>query len=69
LAEQAERGVADRELLDELADRNQAHYLEANQQVHAMAADDVVSGSELSTMLNVNREIHHALKNLLLSLE
>ena len=34
-----------------------------------MAADDLVSGSELSTMLNVNREIHHALKNLLLSLE
>ena len=69
MADQAERSVADREVLTELANRNQAHYLEANQLVHAMAAEDVVSGSELSTMLNVNREIHHAIKNLLLSLE
>ena len=42
------------------------HYQAANSAVHAMASGDVVGGAELSTMLNVNREIHHGLKNLVL---
>lgn len=57
-----------REILADLLSENEAHYLDANQRVHTMAAEDMVSGSELSTMLNVNREIHHGLKNLLRSI-
>ena len=51
-----------------LLEENEQHYREAIAQVNAMAASDKVSGIELSTMLNVNREIHHALKNLLQSI-
>jgi phosphate:Na+ symporter len=52
------------ESLQQLLMDNESHYHEANTAVNAMAAQDAVSGIDLSTMLNVNREIHHALKNL-----
>ena len=58
--------AVDRDTLDQLLGDIESHYQSANTAVHAMASSDVVGGSELSTMLNVNREIHHGLKNLLL---
>lgn len=60
--------AADRENLTQLLSDIDSHYEHANNAVHAMASNDLVSGVELSTMLNVNREIHHGLKNLQLSL-
>lgn len=57
-----------RESLTNLLNDNEARYRDANNQVNILASGDVVSGIELSTMLNVNREVHHALKNLLLSI-
>jgi hypothetical protein len=58
-----------REALAKLSNHNETHYLEAGDRVSAMASRDRVSGIELSTMLNVNHEIHHALKSLLASIE
>ncbi len=58
----------EQQVLAQLMDDNERHYQEANLTVHAMASTDVVGGTELSTMLNVNREMHHALKNLFLAL-
>lgn len=58
-----------REKLARLFKDNENHYLRAHEAVNDMASHDLVSGIDLSTMLNVNREIHHSLKNLLLSLE
>lgn len=69
LASSAALSPPGQEALTQLMDDNERHYQEANHTVHAMASSDVVSGVELSTMLNVNREIHHALKNLFLALE
>lgn len=62
-------GALDRETLKQLLNDNENHYKDANDNVHNMASNDVVSGAALSTMLNVNREIHHAIKNTLLALE
>ena len=58
--------AVDRDTLGRLLGDIESHYQSANMAVHAMASNDVVGGSELSTMLNVNRELHHGLKNLLL---
>jgi phosphate:Na+ symporter len=58
-----------REILAELMNDNENHYRESNDTVNSMASSDSVTGIELSTMLNVNREIHHSLKNLLLLLD
>lgn len=62
-------GATIRETLSGLLGDNESHYREANETVNTMASSDRVTGIELSTMLNVNREIHHSLKNLLLSLD
>jgi phosphate:Na+ symporter len=51
-------------ILDLLAD-NEAHLQTANTRVRDIASSDLITGSELSNMLNVNREIHHAIKSLL----
>ncbi len=58
-----------RESVSGLLGDNESHYTESNHDVDNMASSDSVTGIELSTMLNVNREIHHSLKNLLLSLD
>ena len=60
---------AGREKLSALLADNEQHYRRADDDVTAMAARGSVSGADLSTMLNVDREIHHAVKNLLLALE
>jgi phosphate:Na+ symporter len=57
-----------REILAGLSSDNEIHYLEANKRVSELAARHGVGGVELSTMLNVNHEVHHALKSLLLSI-
>ncbi len=69
LAKAEDAGAARTEALAELREDNERHYRQANDSVNTMAASDSVSGVDLSTMLNVNREIHHAVKNLLLALE
>ena len=68
LSSRTATSAGDREILTQLHNDNEKHYGEANASVRAMAPNDVVSGAELSTMLNVNREIHHALRNLLMSI-
>jgi phosphate:Na+ symporter len=55
----------DPSLLELLAD-NERHFQAANTRVREIAAHDQVTGSELSDMLNANREIHHAIKSLLI---
>lgn len=69
LASATSLSVRDRETLTQLLNDNEVNYTDANNSVNAMAANDAVSGAVLSTMLNVNREIHHAIKNALLTLE
>ncbi len=59
----------EREIVMRLLEDNERHYQQSNDAVNQMASMDLVSGIELSTMLNVNREVHHALKSLLLALE
>lgn len=58
--------AVDQDAVEQLLRDVENHYQAANSAVHAMASGDVVGGAELSTMLNVNREIHHGLKNLVL---
>ncbi|TGD73311.1 Na/Pi cotransporter family protein [Mangrovimicrobium sediminis] len=62
-------GGEDAVTLNALLEDNERHYQQANEAVHDMAGQDTVSGIQLSTMLNVNREIHHALKDLLQALQ
>jgi phosphate:Na+ symporter len=57
------------ETLTSQLDSNEKHYRETNEMVSSMASSDTVAGIELSTMLNVNREVHHSLKNLFLSMQ
>ena len=67
----ANKGVhtpVDRESLAGQFNDNEKHYRESNERVSTMASSDKVAGIELSTMLNVNGEVHHSLKNLLQSL-
>ena len=59
------RAAADEDsLLAMLAD-NEAQLQATNAAVRDIAARDLITGSELSNMLNVNREMHHAIKSLL----
>lgn len=69
LAGDAELTAAGQEQLAELLEDNECHYTAGNSAVSTMASSDAVGGIDLSTMLNVNREVHHSLKNLLMSLE
>ncbi|MEE4143353.1 MAG: Na/Pi symporter [Halieaceae bacterium] len=62
----AAASAAKRDANEQLLRDIENHYTNANRAVHAMASGDVVGGAELSTMLNVNREIHHSCKSLLL---
>lgn len=55
---------SDEEALAGILQKNQNHYRESNESVSRMASSDKVTGIELSTMLNVNQEIHHSLKSL-----
>jgi len=50
------------EWLEQMAIRNRDHYQATNEMVHTIAANG--KGIEMSTLLNVNHEIHHALKTL-----
>tara|TARA_B110000503_G_scaffold19879_1_gene29712 strand:- start:38565 stop:38735 length:171 start_codon:yes stop_codon:yes gene_type:complete len=44
---------------------NENYYRESNGTVSNIASSDKVAGIELSTMLNVDKEVHHSLKHLL----
>jgi phosphate:Na+ symporter len=59
----------DREAIAELLRANQQHYEAANESVRELLVNVGVSGTELSTILNVNRDIHHAVKDWLQALE
>jgi phosphate:Na+ symporter len=61
----AEESAQQREDREEILARNEAHLQAANDRVREIAAGDLITGSELSNMLNANREVHHAIKNLL----
>ncbi|GAB3269546.1 Na/Pi cotransporter family protein [Parahaliea aestuarii] len=67
-SEDGRRGDREEEVAD-LSGANDRDYEAANLRVSAMAAGDVVSGTELTNMLNVNRDLHHAVKDLLHSLQ
>jgi len=68
LTEIEQRSPVNEDSLQQLLLDNERHYEGANAAVRLLASADTVSGSELSTMLNVNRDIHHALKDLVLAL-
>jgi len=69
LDSQAAMSTSGREKIKRMQQDNETHYRSADERVSGMTAHEAGAGTELSTMLNVNREIHHAVKNLLLSLE
>ncbi len=68
LAHEEVDSPATRERLTTQLNDNENHYRESNGTVSSMASSDKVAGIELSTMLNVNGEVHHSLKHLLQSL-
>lgn len=53
------------ESLAGLEERNQTHYAEVSAQVNQLVIDDTLTGEELSTALNINRDMHHTLKVLI----
>ncbi len=57
------------ELVGEWLARNDQHHDRGNRSVGDMAASDSVTGAALTNMLNVNRDVHHGIKDLLLSLQ
>ncbi|WP_187276490.1 Na/Pi cotransporter family protein [Parahaliea maris] len=69
LARQAALRAGRADEIERLLRDNDAHYESANLQVSDMAARDLVSGTDLTNMLNVNRDLHHATKDLLRSLQ
>lgn len=54
-----------REWREDMLVRNEAHFQAADDRVREIAAGDRITGSQLSNMLNANREVHHAIKSLL----
>lgn len=60
----AAAGVA-AEQVASLLRANDEHYDEANRQLRALAAARTVSEPGLSSILNVNRDVHHSIKDLL----
>jgi phosphate:Na+ symporter len=59
------RTAASDEGIAQLIKDNEDHFNNANTLVSDMASGQAMASSKLSTMLNVNREIHHAVQNLL----
>ncbi len=63
----AGRSQALEEKVAELNRLNQQHYEEANATVHQLVSNEGPEGGEISTLLNVNHELHHAMKHLAVS--
>ncbi len=65
LASAATPGAVAGEQVAALLRANDAHYSEANELLHALAAASAVAEPGISSILNVNRDVHHSVKDLL----